>query len=502
MEGGWLKKLMLSTVDASIDAKSMFRNILNWIDSMSVQAEEIGFPFIYENVNIIASCRSPLAFAFFNYLKQASLYEERKYLIESSLKTKLVIRQLFKHHQKSLKKKTIIFWAIEPTHLIQQLPVANTLREEKISYLFVTDRVKLLKTLREKGESPLLLNSPLNYIKWFQIKGKIEQKIFNILPDKSTYKNIVLDVLEKNTPSVFKCIDDARMLLNKVNPDVVVLGNDLTLEGATAMQLLKSAKVPAASIMHGNLTSDLHKYHNVDTFFVYGNQSKEYLLELGVASASISVSGAAYLDNIPSRKNSLDEVFLRKLSLNTDNPYFLILLSGSGESISVEHHLKTIENLKRLSLEFPSIQFVVKLHRKDNRDCYTKGVDQHNLIIVDKKQDLPNSIFSWFNGCSAVLTGASTAGNEALLMGVPVITMDFNEEISETDFIKNEISLHVKDYENLKIAINEIVANSTKIKKLMAKTEAYIENCFYARDAKSAKRIAKSLIYMCKSKTL
>jgi UDP-N-acetylglucosamine 2-epimerase len=490
----------------SNDMLHTFESILDWIDDIVIEAEEIGFPFIYEDVNIIKSCRSTLAFALFNSIKKTASYKKGKYAVNLFYIIKSISNHLSKRGQnKNFESVDIVFWPIEPTHINQQLPVANVLKENNAIYIFITDKFRLIDTLKEKGEVPLLLDSPKNYAKWLSIKRKTDYELLNILSNSSVkvddfHKNIILDVLEKNAPSFFKCIYDTKLLLKKINPKVVVLGNDLTLEGATTAQLLKRKNIPTASIMHGNLTTALHKYHNVDTFFVYGNQSKEYLLELGMASTSINVSGAPYLDNIPSPKNRLDEILHKKLSLNTNNPYALVLLSGPGESISLSHHLKTIENLQRLSLEFSNIQFVVKLHRKDNIDFYTKGVGQHNLIIADKKQNLPKSIFSWFNGCSVVLTGASTAGNEALLVGVPVITMDFNEEISEIDFIKNIISLHVKDYEHLKIAINEIVVNSTIVKELRVKTEAYIDNCFYGRDAKAAERIAKTLVHMCEAK--
>ena len=170
------------------------------------------------------------------------------------------------------------------------------------------------------------------------------------------------------------------------------------------------------------------------------------------------------------------------------------MLSGAGESISIEHHKQIIDNLKLISLEFQNIQFVVKLHRKDKLGYYREGSKKHKLIIVDSSQNLPQTIFKWLNGCSAVLTGGSTAGVEALLMGIPVISMDFNNELTNLEFIKNKISIHCESYEDLKNALNAVISKDKKIDKIMHKSKSFIKDSYYnAGIGQSSNRIVNVL---------
>ena len=163
------------------------------------------------------------------------------------------------------------------------------------------------------------------------------------------------------------------------------------------------------------------------------------------------------------------------------------------ESISLKHHLKIIKKLKKLSHDFPKTQFVVKLHRKDNIGYYNNK-ENHKLIIADKIDEnvLPSSIFDWFNGCSAIITGASTSGNEALLIGLPVITMDFNNELNDIAFIKSKVSIHVKNYHNLKEVGDILLNNSLPVNKI-EKIQEYLDRCFYKNDGNTSKRIAQFL---------
>ena len=106
---------------------------------------------------------------------------------------------------------------------------------------------------------------------------------------------------------------------------------------------------------------------------------------------------------------------------------------------------------------------------------------------------LPSSIFDWFNGCSAIITGASTSGNEALLIGLPVITMDFNNELNDIAFIKSKVSIHVKNYHNLKKEVGDILLNNSLPVNKIEKIQEYLDRCFYKNDGNTSKRIAQFL---------
>src|SRR4029079_7481214 len=133
----------------------------------------------------------------------------------------------------------------------------------------------------------------------------------------------------------------------------------------------------------------------------------------------------------------------------------LVATSGPGHRISHEHHQVVIANLARLSAEFPDVPLVVKLHRKDRLEYYQQALDRrHRLILVrEESSGFPRGIFEWLSGCSVVLTGASPVAVEAMLMDVPVVTMDFCQEIRGVDFIDAGATTHVQTSDALSEAV-------------------------------------------------
>lgn len=483
------------------DKKELSESILDLIDNLSDLAEQERNIFIYKNINIFKSCRLIIFNTLINHVQRDGFGAIQK-KIEIKIYLKLFIRQLF-HYKKynNDRKVDIVFWPTEPTHLDQQLPIAHNLKLKNISYTFATDRAKLIEVLLHKNEPVLVFTSPKNYFKWSLIKNKVKATLHQMFSIQNSFDKkyffIILELLRKNIPIILKCINDTELLLKKNNPKIVFLGNDISIEGATAAQIINNRYGLAVSIMHGNLTSLVHKYHNLDLFFVYGENDKNILLDLGVNPKSIEISGAPYLDGTDLASNYPVNANLASLfSLSLKKPYALILLSGPGESISMEHHLMVIEYLKRISIEYSDIQFVVKLHRKDKLEFYNNYPIKHNLLISSNDTNYPESIFEWFRGCSFIITGASTAGKEALLMKIPVITMDLMDELIEIDFIDKNISLHVKNYKDLISAINDIFSQNEQVVEVMQRAELYIEDCFYKRDTASSNRVVESLSSM------
>ena len=117
----------------------------------------------------------------------------------------------------------------------------------------------------------------------------------------------------------------------------------------------------------------------------------------------------------------------------------------------------------------PEVPIVIKLHRKDRLHYYQEGLrdcGSSNLYVVSHDAyGFPQSIFEWLQGCRIVLTGASTVALEAMVMDVPVITMDFCNEIHDVDFIDAGATIHVRTEEALEEAVREIMRAIPRVPK-------------------------------------
>jgi UDP-N-acetylglucosamine 2-epimerase len=247
--------------------------------------------------------------------------------------------------------------------------------------------------------------------------------------------------------------------------------------------------------MHGSVTGEpLDGCHIVDRFLLYGDNDRLELLRHGTDPERLLVCGAPYLDNRPVQSGIVHPQLQSAFGLRERRPYVLVATSGPGHCTSFEHFDRLVEGVMRLTLERPDVDFVAKLHRKDRHEYYRGAaarVPGHRLQVVRHgHRDVPVDIFSWLQGCSAVLTATSTVAVEAMLMGVPVITMDFAGEYRDVDFIDAGATLHVRSESELSTALTAALGRSSVLLAVERRAAAFVNGAFGPLDGRSADRAA------------
>lgn len=312
---------------------------------------------------------------------------------------------------------------------------------------------------------------------------------------------VVRQTVTQYLPLACEAVVNAQMALDAFKPRVLVVGNDLTVEGRAGCRVAASRGVPTAMFMHGNITaSALQTLHCADRLLVYGELHRDDLVQQGIAPARIVVCGAPNLDHRKQQSGQVHPLLQSRLGLRTNDPWILVATSGPGHLISHRHHALVIEHLVRLSMAFPKVPVVVKLHRKDRLRYYQQGLKDcaasKLIVVAEDSPGFPGDIFEWLEGCRVVLTGASTVAVEAMLMNVPVITMDFCHEIHAVDFIEAGATTHVSTSPALVEAVQAIVSGQGPGAEVQAHVQAYLKKAFYALDGLSASRGAQSLMEM------
>jgi UDP-N-acetylglucosamine 2-epimerase len=256
--------------------------------------------------------------------------------------------------------------------------------------------------------------------------------------------------------------------------------------------------------MHGRITAGpLHALHCADRLLVFGDSQRRELCGLGIADSRIVVCGAPSLDHRPHQTGTIHPQLRSKLGLRPGEPWILVANSGPGHSISHAHHEKVIENLVRLNAALPDVPLVVKLHRKDRMVFYRRGLKDRAsarfVVIPNNTPGFPTDIFDWLQGCSLVLTGASSVAIEAMLMDVPVITMDYCDEIHGADFIDAGATVHVHTGEDLESAVGSILVSGGPSGEVRQRMQDYLKDAFLALDRGSAARGASALCELASS---
>jgi len=419
-------------------------------------------------------------------------------------------RKMVGRNSAEVKQVPVVFWPREPTHIQVQHPVSTALREMGIDNQFLVCQPGMFNELQLRGiQSAYTRAIWCNDLTVAWRNGKRVARLLKKDPGVTlppfplgVRNDLVVEVVRRRVsqliPRVHEAITSTNKLIDTRTPRILVVGNDLTFEGRTASLVAHLKGLQTVCMMHGSVSgSPLQRHHLAGSVLVYGQNSKRQLLSYSMKQSQITICGPPHLDNRPTQTYKVHPKIQTLLNLN-GKPLVLVATSGPGHSVSLLHHKMIIENIMRLSQRLPDIHFVAKLHRKDRVEYYKRI---QKLLVPGSKLDVvpngingvPSSIFDWLQGCSAVLTGASTVATEAMLMEVPVVTMDFRKELDGVDFIDGATTLHVTNFRDLEEAVRMILYCPETIASLKVKAHTFISDEYFGLDGLSSKRCAQTI---------
>src|SRR5690606_11866409 len=137
--------------------------------------------------------------------------------------------------------------------------------------------------------------------------------------------------------------NELEVLLKKMSPSYVLVGNDLTWEGRLLARLARRNSCRTGVIQHGLLGHEkVNKYHIVDDFFVYGPTFKAILEEDGLTGVNVVVTGAPYLDEKADLCSDRPHPAIKEC-FQLKGRFVLVALSGVGHRTSIENYHLTLE---------------------------------------------------------------------------------------------------------------------------------------------------------------
>ena len=412
-----------------------------------------------------------------------------------------------------------LFWPRDITHIQGQMPVASVMAQSGKRIAFFACQPRIQHQLERQGFSVV---SPFRAwpmrLRAAHRDGSQRARALRRAPaspmcsvagtdlDGTLLADALRANLVKYLPLACEAVANARAALERFDPGMLVVGNDLTFEGRAGALAARQVGIPTAVLMHGSFAvNDIQRLHVADKILVYGETYRDSLLNEGIADSRIEVTGAPYLDAIPPQQGSVNQVIQRRLGIASDAPVILVATSGPGHVVSMQHHQFVIEQIAKLSARLPDLTFLIKLHRKDRIDHYRPilaKVPYSKLHIVPHgERGYPHSIFDWLQGCRMLLTGSSTVALEAMIQNVPVVTMDFAGEISGVEFIEAGATVHVTTPAELELAVRNLVRTPQDYHQTRRNAQAYIKSAFLAVDGHSAERAAQAVAKMSTSRT-
>ena len=351
--------------------------------------------------------------------------------------TKLYIKGLRYHNsfsKKQIEGIDIIVFVNEYNQWTNVKPVIETLERLYSKNVGVwTTKIKLKNQISH-------LHHTVNLVYGFSFMGYLRSFLFN-------HTRIVDSTIGYYLPQVAFLESYFDKVIKNCKPEYIIVGNDITFEGRTLSRVSERYPVKRGMIQHGSVNRANQLYERIlaQHFFVYGRKVAEELKYIGKSIDSVIVSGWPMQHEIREKVETYKEKYASKKKHEV-----LITLSGVGHSTSLNNHQLIIESLAKLQAEL-DINYCVKLHPKDHQRHFDKFDSNktrflsHNEMI-DQKKDIYELICS----SRCVVTGSSSSALDALMTGTPVITVDMMGEYNEIDFIKDGLTLHATDYNQLR----------------------------------------------------
>ena len=403
-----------------------------------------------------------------------------------------------------------VFHAVEPTHLTQQLPVAAALAG-RARVRFVTPRASVVSKLAARGVGAVLVQAAWSDVRAAGQVGARAAEALRQAPgialpppprgDAATLLVRMREVLTAVLPAAYQAARAAELILAELAPRLVVVGNDLTVAGRALALAARGAGVPSACIMHGTVLDAVHGEHVASRLLVYGDAHRRHLVQRqGIEAARVVVTGAPYLDSLTTQKGHPDARITRGLGLRPGQPFVLMAISNPANLVSMQQHERTIRAVMRLSARLggsAGTPVVARLHRGDSPAHYERLAaevpGQRLRVVRNDDPRWPGSILDWLQGAAVLLTGASTVGLEAMLLDVPVVTMDFTGDYADVDFIRAGATAHVTDDAALERAVTALLGDPAAAAAVRARAASFLGDYFHLLDRGAAARCAGAL---------
>jgi hypothetical protein len=258
----------------------------------------------------------------------------------------------------------------------------------------------------------------------------------------TTHTSIPAGILKFSKTETPKLINVFKSALSAVR--YILIGNDLRKDDRSIMITAQQLNIAHGVITHGLNYLNQSLYESVSqTLFVWAKEEKNRMVGQGIKPERIIVSGSPYFESLRSTTalhtdfNKWKARFTKRYN-SANKQAILVAVSGPGNMYTMTDHHQSIISLEHAAEQLDSTHcFWVKLHRKDKPEYYNEAV---HLIVVANEHILPHisSLVPLIELASIVISGASTAVIEAMILQKPVIIFDHHPFSKQLPFVNEQ----------------------------------------------------------------
>ncbi len=510
----------------SIDVSSLIKNYLSFYFVTFVEYVDI--------LNyIIKNNRPKKVFITYHEKEKNSIFMDNSELFLSVIKEICSVNKISIKIKVIKKKKSLLninFKDIFITFLgiLQNIYAKSTLAKnnQKKNILFVGGKGAYLSILRYlKGKAKILrcgINPGLSFLNSYQDyyltfwnkpkyrsinfpKSKFYYNIKNIKYKEYSFYKIFLGSLNYLFDVYFKKIIRWIDTSYNIEPyvDAVVSTNDILPLEQIIIKVLKQNKKKSYLIEHGytTLSDNLFLVNDkkfkmlADKMFVWGKESKKWMIKQGLKEENLIITGSPKFDNYYNKENIN---IRREFNIPADKKIILFIAptNKEGDRDYPKYFLSNIEHTELYRTIFRTIKnmdefiLIIKPHPSESHANLPKKIleteNVNNVIIVDKNFQLK----SLLKQSDLIISAGSTVNLEAMFFKKPIIILDFFDKPKSDPFIDNGMCLGLSNKDKLK----ETILKAFKNKERLVKNYSKYFNNYALSDGKAYKRISDVIL--------
>jgi UDP-N-acetylglucosamine 2-epimerase len=389
--------------------------------------------------------------------------------------------------------KIILIDAVYINYLRNIIPVIRKMSENKGFQFYFISKEEDLKSFDIEVEAISKTNS-----KWVENED-IKIMLDTLFSDENlniAFKNEKNDIdlfkgefyslFENRLPYLLFKLRLSRNLIHEISPDILIVGDDRSTVTRTCILPAKEQEIPVVEIQHGlfslpEIFVNLMPEPVSDKICVWGNSSREYLLELGFEDEKIEITGSPEFDEHKKSALSFEDKENKIILFATQAPY---------KSINLE----TIEEMGK-NKKLDKFLIYVKPHPDEDPVSYKFLEDKFpdKVYVRPKNENLSHLLAI----SDVIITISSTVGLESAILDKPLLCINFLNEKSM--YVDDGIALEVKNIEELADGILNVF-NPKIAAELSENRKKFVNEYVYGLDGKSSERIMNVVLDLVNKK--
>ena len=281
-------------------------------------------------------------------------------------------------------------------------------------------------------------------------------------------------IFHNRLASLMLNLKECEVVLNNIDPDILLVGDDRTPHIRTCVLLAKNKKIPVMEIQHGMHTHIQPKVTPVsDKICIWGEYARDVLIKAGGTVDQIVVTGCPKFDSLIDKKKLISLPGSKKQCKR-----ILFATQYGLEDVTIG----TIEKIIPLLSVEQDVHLIIKPHPAEKPDLYRRFSEKYEKVIVeDNKANIDDLLID----ADVLVTISSTVGINAAILDVPMVLLNFNKTASA--YIP--ISLEVRDMEDIISAIKDALYNKEVLQRLADARKKFVYEHAYIQDGKASERV-------------